>query len=160
KKGYEATLTAALGDDLDAALDPKAPSYWGGADAAEPTWPEGALALSPLVDAPPELAARLRWTALVSRADGERQAKALPVGARLFSKEGDLWRWDGFVARAEAAKPAAIRLEQKNRLAEVEAEIDRLTPATAQSAETHKTAVTRVQAADAALRATRQAAQD
>src|SRR5262249_35596828 len=52
----------------------------------------------------------------------------LPPGGRLVSREGDLWRWDGFVARAEAPKPAAVRLEQKTRLAEVEAEIEKLEP--------------------------------
>ncbi|WP_312220964.1 AAA family ATPase, partial [Brevundimonas sp.] len=33
-KGYEAALAAALGDDLDAALDARAPAHWAGADAA------------------------------------------------------------------------------------------------------------------------------
>ncbi|MFN4186381.1 MAG: chromosome segregation protein SMC, partial [Hyphomonas sp.] len=36
-KGYEAALAAALGDDLDAALDAKAAAYWGGADAPSPS---------------------------------------------------------------------------------------------------------------------------
>ncbi|EKY29899.1 RecF/RecN/SMC protein, partial [Brevundimonas diminuta 470-4] len=35
-KGYEAALAAALGDDLDAALDARAPAHWAGADAAPP----------------------------------------------------------------------------------------------------------------------------
>jgi len=160
QRGYEAALTAALGDDLDAALDPKATSYWGGADAAAPVWPKGATPLGPLIAAPPQLAARLAHTALVDRADGERLAKALPPGARLVSKEGDLWRWDGFVARAEAPKPAAIRLEQKTRLSEVEGEIDRLSPAAADAAKALATAAARVQAADAAARAARGAVQE
>ena len=54
--------------------------------------------------------------------------RALAPGCRLVSKEGDLWRWDGFTARADAPKPAAVRLEQKTRLAEVESEIEALTP--------------------------------
>ncbi|RZJ90633.1 MAG: chromosome segregation protein SMC, partial [Brevundimonas sp.] len=40
-KGYEAALAAALGDDLDAALDPKAPAHWAGADVNPPEWPAG-----------------------------------------------------------------------------------------------------------------------
>jgi chromosome segregation protein len=91
---------------------------------AAPVWPEGAQALAPLVKAPPELAARLALTAVVERADGDRLQKDLTPGMRLVSREGDLWRWDGFVARADAPKPAAVRLEQRTRLAEVEAEID------------------------------------
>jgi chromosome segregation protein len=127
-KGYEQALAAALGDDLDAALDRQAPAYWGGRDAEAPSWPAGATPLAKLVKAPPALAARLAFTALVDRADGDRLQAVLPPGGRLVSKEGDLWRWDGFTARAEAPKPAAVRLEQKARLAEVEAEIEGLTP--------------------------------
>jgi chromosome segregation protein len=119
-----------LGDDLDAALDARAPSYWGGPKTPWPRPGPRARALAPLVKAPPELAARLAFTAVVARADGERLAgKDLCAGMRLVSREGDLWRWDGFVARADAPKPAAVRLEQRTRLAEVEAEIDVLRPA-------------------------------
>jgi chromosome segregation protein len=66
-KGYGAALAAALGDDLDAALDARAPSYWGGAEAPAPAWPEGAEPLAPLVKAPPALAARLSHVAVVAR---------------------------------------------------------------------------------------------
>ncbi len=159
-RGYEAALAAALGDDLEAALDNRAPSYWGGRDADAPKWPEGATPLAPLVKAPPALAARLAFTALVERKDGERLQKALAPGARLVSREGDLWRWDGFTARAEAPKPAAVRLEQKTRLAEVETEIERLTPAAGQAAEAHKAAQARLRAAEDALREARRAPQD
>ncbi len=152
-KGFEAALAAALGDDLEAALDAKAPSHWAGRDAEGPKWPDGATPLAPLVDAPPALAARLAFTALVDRKDGERLQKAgLPAGARLVSREGDLWRWDGFTARAEAPKPAAIRLEQRTRLAEVEAEIETLTPEADKALEAHKAARAKMQATDDAAR--------
>ncbi|MDP1632365.1 MAG: AAA family ATPase, partial [Caulobacter sp.] len=159
-RGYEAALAAALGDDLDAALDAKAPSYWAGRDAASPAWPEGATPLAPLIKAPPELAARLAFTALVARADGERLRKTLAVGARLVSREGDLWRWDGFTARSEAPRPAAIRLEQRTRLAEAEAEIEALTPQANAATETLKAAQTRFRAAEEALRDIRRRPQD
>ncbi len=151
-KGYGAALAAALGDDLDAALDSRAPSYWGGAETPAPTWPEGAQALAPLVKAPPELAARLAFTAVVERAEGERIQKALGPGMRLVSREGDLWRWDGFVARADAPKPAAVRLEQRTRLAEVEAEIDLTTPRAEATAAALKLASDRLRAAEDSLR--------
>src|SRR5499433_315954 len=42
-KGYEAALGAALGDDLEAPIDPSAPMRWAGAavDAADPALPDG-----------------------------------------------------------------------------------------------------------------------
>jgi chromosome segregation protein len=127
-RGFEAALAAALGDDLEAALDARAPAHWGGRELGAPSWPAGAQPLAPLVNAPEQLAVRLAFTALVDRADGLKLQAGLEPGCRLVSKEGDLWRWDGFVARAEAPRPAAIRLEQRTRLAEAEAEIERLTP--------------------------------
>ena len=158
-RGYEAALAAALGDDLDAALDRAAPSFWGGRDAAAPQWPAGATPLSSLVKVPAALAARLAFTALVVRADGDRLQAGLVPGARLVSKEGDLWRWDGFTARADAPKPAAVRLEQKTRLAEVEAEIEKLDPRARAEKATLDAAAQRLRVADEALRAARRAPQ-
>lgn len=159
-RGYEAALAAALGDDLQAALDERAPSYWGGREVTTPTWPEGATPLGPLVKAPGALSARLAFTALVAREDGHRLQKLLPTGGRLVSREGDLWRWDGFTARAEAPKPAAIRLEQKTRLGEVETEIDRRAPEAAAAETAHKTAQARLRAAEDVLREARKAPQE
>ena len=54
---------------------------------------------------------------LVSAEDGPRLQGALKPGQRLVSRDGDLWRWDGFRAWAEdAPTAAALRLEQINRL--------------------------------------------
>jgi chromosome segregation protein len=160
ERGLEAALAAALGDDLDAALDAKAAAYWGGAQATPPAWPDGVKALGPLVKAPGALDARLAFVGLVERADGDRLQKGLPVGARLVSREGDLWRWDGFVARAEAPRPAAVRMAQKTRLAELETEIDQLTPAAAKASAEQKAAADALRAAEEAVRVARRAPPD
>ena len=128
-RGLEAALAAALGDDLAAALDRSAPSHWRGRDAPAPVWPAEAMPLGPLIAAPEQLAARLAYTALASREDGPRLQSGLTPGARLVSREGDLWRWDGYTVAAEAPRPAQARLEQKARLADIETEIERLRPA-------------------------------
>jgi chromosome segregation protein len=47
----------------------------------------------------------------------------LQAGQRLVSPRGDLWRWDGYSASAEARSTTAIRLEQRNRLTALEGEI-------------------------------------
>ena len=156
-RGYEAALAAALGDDLDAALDPKAPAFWGGRPADPPAWPTGATPLAPLVKAPKALAARLAYVGLVRREDGDRLQAGLAPGMRLVSKEGDLWRWDGFTARAEAPKPAAVRMEQRTRLSEVESEIEGLSPKAANAQGRLSEAITRVRSAEDALRETRRA---
>ncbi len=156
EKGFEAALAAALGDDLDAALDPAAPSHWAGAEASAPGWPAGVTPLASHIEAPEALAARLNWCGLVDRKDGDRLARSLPVGARLVSAQGDLWRWDGFVSRAEAPKPAAIRMEQRNRLAELEDEIEALKPQVEAAQAGLSKAAEAVRTADQALREARQ----
>jgi chromosome segregation protein len=154
--GYEAALAAALGDELDAALDEAAPAHWSRGPRPEPpAWPAGATPLGHHVQAPSELAAAIAFTAVVDRAAGARLAKDLPPGARLVSVEGDLWRWDGYVARADAERPAAVRLEQRRRLAEVRAEIARAEPALADARATHEATVAALAQAREAMRSAR-----
>lgn len=120
--GLEAALGAALGEDLDASMDTGAPVHWGAApvSAGDPILPSGAEPLATHVRAPDGLSRRLAQIGLVARADGPRLQGALAVGQRLVSREGDLWRWDGFTAAADAPTPAAQRLAARNRLAELE----------------------------------------
>ena len=84
-----------------------------------PGCPWGAQPLIAHVTAPPELTRRLAQIGLVDRADGKRLQAQLKPGQRLVSHEGDLWRWDGFTAAAEATTPAAQRLAERNRLHDV-----------------------------------------
>ena len=123
RNGYEKALVAAFGDDLDAALGGDAPLRWNGADAPNAALPNGAAPLSDFVKAPAALAASLSQVGLIDRADSSLADKLSP-GQRLVSKEGDLWRWDGFIANADAPSPAAQKLEQQNRLAVLIGEID------------------------------------
>ena len=124
-KGYEKALGAALGDDLDAPVGQSAPMHWGGAaaDPTDPSLPQGSTALSQYVRAPAELNRRLAQIGIVERADGPRLAGLLKPGQRLVSREGDLWRWDGFAAAAHAPTGAARRLAERGRLQAIEGEL-------------------------------------
>jgi len=126
EKGYEKAIGAALGDELDAPVDTSSPIHWGGAavDPTDPALPEGVKPLSSFVVAPQELARRLAQIGIVERAQGAQLAKHLKTGQRLVSVEGDLWRWDGFAAAAHAPTGAARRLAERNRLSEIETELD------------------------------------
>jgi len=122
-KGFEAALGAALGEDLDVSVDSAAPAYWGGQSAPfeDAPLPQGVGTLASRVSGPKELDRRLAQIGVVTREDGTLLQSQLKPGQRLVSIEGDLWRWDGFCASAEAPTPAAQRLAQKNRLAELDA---------------------------------------
>src|SRR6476660_9603354 len=127
-KGYEAALGAALGDDLEAPIDPSAPMRWAGAtiDPTDPALPDGVEALGEHVKAPQELARRLAQIGVIGREQAGQLAPLLKPGQRLVSREGDLWRWDGFSVAANAPTGAARRLAGKNRLTDIEAELEAL----------------------------------
>src|SRR5262249_20075895 len=122
----EAALGAALGDDLEAPIDPSAPMRWAGAaiDVTDPVLPDGALALADYVKAPNELARRLKQIGVIAREDAPRLMPLLKPGQRFVSRDGDLWRWAGFSVAANAPTGAARRLAGKNRLADIEAELE------------------------------------
>ena len=124
ERGFETALGAALGEDLDIPLDRSAPAHWGdiAPDAGDPALPAGVRPLIDVVHAPRQLARRLRQSGVVEMADGLRLQALLKPGQRLVSRDGALWRWDGFTASADAPTPAAQRLAQKNRLAELDAD--------------------------------------
>jgi chromosome segregation protein len=126
EKGYETALACALGDDLDAPIEPAAPIRWSGAsiDASDPVLADDIEPLSNHVRAPDALARRLKQIGVaVDRGEGANLAARLKVGQRLVSREGDLWRWDGFAAAANAPTATARRLAQKNRLVDIEREL-------------------------------------
>jgi chromosome segregation protein len=127
--GYETALGAVLGDDLRAPLDDSSPHHWRDlgplaiADSAfDPILPDGSKPLNDFVEAPPALARRLAMTGLVFPDQGAGLQKQLKPGQCLVSPRGDLWRWDGYVASADAPSAAAVRLAQRNHLNGLEEE--------------------------------------
>jgi chromosome segregation protein len=125
-KGYEKAIGAALSDDLDAPVDPSAPMRWTHVEATEddPALPEGIEALAAHVQAPVELKRRLAQIGVVARERGTELVSQLKTGQRLVSLEGDVWRWDGFVAAAHAPTGAARRLAERARLVDIENELE------------------------------------
>jgi chromosome segregation protein len=126
QSGYEAALAAALGDDLQAPLDDSSPHHWRdlGAFDFDPQLPAGAKPLGEFVKAPGALGRRLAMTGLVFPDQGAALQSQLKPGQSLVSARGDLWRWDGFIASADAPSPSAMRLSQRNRLTALESEAE------------------------------------
>ncbi|MEM8850935.1 MAG: chromosome segregation protein SMC [Pseudomonadota bacterium] len=121
--GFEAALGAAYGDDLRA-------SELGVGDEEEAGWallppyetrqslPEGVDPLGTHVEVPDALTRGLGQIGLVNPEEAAQLQPMLQPGQVLVSTDGDLWRWDGFRATADAApSAAALRLKQVNRLA-------------------------------------------
>ena len=121
--GYEIALGTALGDEIEAPIDEAADIHWRAlpplVDA--PGLPAGATPLSQWVQAPAALARRLSQTGIVDSVDQARALSGtLRPGQRLVTRDGGLCRWDGYTIAAGATTAAARRLEQRNRLRELE----------------------------------------
>ncbi|MGQ9367195.1 chromosome segregation protein SMC [Azospirillum sp. A39] len=125
--GYEGALAAALGDHLTAPLDEAAPVHWRtlpALDAAAPL-PAGVEPLSGAVRGPGALGRALDHVGVVAEAGhGAALAPGLRPGQILVSRDGGAWRWDGLTVQAGAPTAAAVRLKQRNRLRELQAELD------------------------------------
>jgi chromosome segregation protein len=163
--GYEIALGAALGDDLDVTADQGSPTRWTlvSDTAGDPALSQGAEPLSGFVRGPLELSRRLAQIGVVAtKADGDRLKDRLSPGQRLVTKEGDLWRWDGLVAAANAPSAAARRLAERNRLNGLESQLDDLTGAADRAdaeRQAAQTAAAEAQAAEKRLRDAARSAQ-
>ncbi|MBU6448843.1 MAG: AAA family ATPase, partial [Rhodospirillales bacterium] len=148
--GLEAALGAALREELSAAADPQAARHWRKLpDLNLPVVPLHSFAQ--LAQGPEALKRALSHILLLPEgADGDLHQGNLTPGQILVSREGGLWRWDGYTVRAGAASEAAVRLKQRNRLAVLERE--RTTAR--EAAKAAKDERLRAEAAEQAARAT------
>ncbi len=127
--GFEKALGAAFGEELEASSDGGAPIFWLplGAIADAPALPEGTTPLAAHVQALPELERRMAFIGIVeSEEAGAALQASLRPGQQLVTREGAVWRWDGYTMKAGAPSPAAVRLSQRNRLAEIRRQIDEI----------------------------------
>ncbi len=121
--GLDTVLAAYLGDALDAAHpddDADAPRGWRRLSPSEPVeLPGGAVPLAALVAAPDVLARALSHAGLIEdQAQGDALQGSLRPGQCLVSRDGGLWRWDGYRVAAGQPDAAALRLRQRMRLRE------------------------------------------
>ena len=97
--GFEKALGAAFGDELEASSDRGAPIHWLplGPMADAPALPDGATPLGAHVKAMPELERRLAFIGIVAdEATGAALQAGLKPGQQLVTRDGAVWRWDGY----------------------------------------------------------------
>ncbi|MBI07774.1 MAG: chromosome segregation protein SMC [Rhodospirillaceae bacterium] len=152
---FEAALGAALGEDLEAPENAGAAIHWTALAPLgnNPILPSGVESLARFVSGSAVLARRLKQIGVVENAsDGNRMQSELGPGQRLVSKEGGMWRWDGFTISASAPTAAASRLKQRNRLSELETELSLANDAKREAQQIYEK--TRAKREDAATQAT------
>jgi chromosome segregation protein len=138
--GYEAALGAALGEDLTASADAGAPMHWEMLPPYEnaASLPAGAEPLANFVRGPEVLTRRLTQIGVIAgEVEGRTLAGQLAQGQRLVSRDGAMWRWDGFSVTAGAATTAETRLRQRTRLEELRQELTGLQAALIGAEATH-----------------------
>ena len=148
--GLETALGAALGEELTSALDPEADRHWRELPAFDPVppLPAGATALAEMLDAPSALCRSLSLIGLVEDERIARECHAdMAPGQMLVSREGGIWRWDGYTVRAGTPTAAAVRLRQRNRLAGLRDALAGLEKAAQQASATQAEAEARTKAA-------------
>jgi len=127
ESGYEKALGAALADDLKApAVTADGRSGWAQLQDYDtaPRLPEGVESFGKYVTVPGVLNRRIAQVGLVTAEEGARLHGSLLPGQRLVSRDGDLWRWDGFRAQAkDALSAAALVFEQRNRLQALQSQL-------------------------------------
>ena len=116
-------LEAALGEDLTASSDVTAPRHWRGLPPL-PSRSVPGQALAALLQVPPVLRRALSGFGVVADdAQGDAAQAALLPGQCLVSRAGAMWRWDGLTVRAGVPAAAVVRLRQRDRLAELQAQL-------------------------------------
>lgn len=158
-RGYEQALAVALGEDIALPVDAAAPAYWQSLPAYNnpPPLPPGVQPLSRYVDAPAELQRRLALVGVVQdAAQAALFAEELQPGQSLVTPEGAAWRWDGVVVKPGAPTVSALRLQQRNRLDEIKAELATATAALEVERERLTHALTEATAVTAAVRSARE----
>jgi chromosome segregation protein len=163
QSGFELAMAAALGEDLDAPDATDAAMHWAAIDPAtdDPALPDGVSALAKYVEAPALLNRRLWQIGIVEdEATGNFLAKNLKVGQRLVSRDGALWRWDGYRILTGAELPAAVRLRQRNRLDELRGELEEADAVVETASERAEIASENVERLDEEIEAARTAEQE
>ncbi|WP_051528350.1 coiled-coil domain-containing protein [Asaia astilbis] len=121
----ERAVASALDDTLEASLDATQNRAWTALpDLEAQPLPQPCQALLSLIDCPPALRRCLGGIGLVTDAElGAALQPKLEPGQCLVTREGALWRWDGYREAANLPSNALNRVAHSSALRALEAEI-------------------------------------
>ena len=120
KQEYIKALSSILDEELEyPEIKSDGESGWKLMDSLENEilLPEGIKSFADLIDAPEILRVKLKSIGLVENEHGNSLQKSLKMGQVLVSREGNFWRWDGFVKYNQTSKSSPeVNLDRKNKL--------------------------------------------
>jgi len=136
--GMETALAAYLADELSAPVGAGRHGYWRNtphSSGLQP--PQGTTPLAHYVSGAPALDAALAGVGVIDNVgDAETRQMTLLPGQAITSKDGSLWRWDGFVRLASQSDKSAERIRQRRRLDSLQTDLNALSKKVAAD-ETH-----------------------
>ncbi len=123
-KGYEKAIEASLGHGLKASLE-RSDIEWRHVEQKSLfELPENINNLSQYAKGVPEVVNILKLTGIVnSTTEGDELQPKLKPGQQLVTKNGGLWRWDGYTHNEKAETPANQILQNKSNLIEINSKI-------------------------------------
>jgi chromosome segregation protein len=121
-EGCDEALASALGSAFHAPIGEGDLHWWSNGQQPSAVHPAGSSPLSDMVTVPEELLAAISAIGVArDEADAEAISRHLTSGQSVVTKDGWLWRWDGYRSRGNAEGAAVTRRERRVR--EIEAEI-------------------------------------
>ncbi|MAW58472.1 MAG: hypothetical protein CL564_02450, partial [Alphaproteobacteria bacterium] len=119
-KGYEKAIEACLGHGLKASLEKSSIEWRNILQETLFELPENINNLAKYATGVPEVLNILKLTGIVRSAlEGDRLQHKLKPGQQLVTKNGGLWRWDGYTHNEVAKTPANQILQNKTNLIEI-----------------------------------------
>jgi Chromosome segregation ATPases len=145
--GLEEALAIALGDGTNAQVGIEGDKWWSVSDVRV-TPPKGTTPLARHITVPKEIEAAVSGVGVAAdEKTAEQLSASLEAGQAIVTKDGRIWRWDGFRSSTNASAAEEIRRTQ--RLRKLETEIGIARTAVEQTARTLESA--RILLADTAL---------
>jgi chromosome segregation protein len=123
-KGYEKAIEASLGHGLKASLEKSAVEWRNISQETLFDLPENINNLAEYAKGVPEVLNILKLTGIVSSTiEGDKLQHKLKPGQQLVTKNGGLWRWDGYTHNEKAETPANQILQNKTNLKNISSKI-------------------------------------
>ncbi len=115
--GLEQAIAAVFSDELIASIDEEQISFWRKLEAVESDFPNEITKFSKIIKAPDNLKKKLEFIGLIENKENILDIqKNLKPGQIVVSKLGEIWRWDGYVAKGKQNNSTRAILDQlKNR---------------------------------------------
>jgi len=125
--GYEKAIEASLGFGLKASLS-RSDIEWRKINQNDlKSLPANLKSLEKIIEGVSEISNILKSTGIVeNKIEGDKLQTSLLPGQQLVSKDGDLWRWDGYTHSSKAETPTYQILQNKKNLEKININLEKL----------------------------------